>query len=73
MKDKITNSINDIKTIGKNFAVLVEATSLIVVAVYAIKQALEMQERGFAFYVLVIAGSIIAVRGAVEFLRHLRK
>lgn len=68
--DSVKKTANDIKTAWKNFVRLLEASALVVVAVYTIKQALEMEQH-FLFYVLVVAGSLIAVRGAIEFFRHL--
>lgn len=72
VKHSVKSTVNDARVAAKNFERLVEATALIVVASYTIKQALEM-ERTALFYVLVVAGSIIALRGTVEFFKHLAR
>ena len=79
MKDKITKTTaavqqttNDIKTVAKNAARLIEASALVIVAGYAIAHTLPSTHEVTAqSAVLLTAGLIIALRGAWEFLRYL--
>jgi hypothetical protein len=70
IKASASTTLADTKLAIKNFERLAEATALLVVTGYTLKQAFEMAHTLF-FYVLVVAGAIVALRGAVEFLRHL--
>ena len=71
MKDKVNNVKNEVKTIIESFTELIEAISLIVVSGFAVYQGRQSHE--FWAWPVVIAGSIIAIRAGIQFIKYLKK
>lgn len=79
MKEKVTktnkvvkSTANDIKTVVKNGTRLIEAAALVIVSLYAIyNTSPSTHDVTVESAVLLTAGLIIALRGAVEVLRYL--
>lgn len=72
MKDKITKTFADAKVVSHNFTRLAEAAALIAVASYTIYKNLPANhDVTVATALLLVAGAIIGLRGAWEFLAHL--
>ena len=71
MKNKAKNVKNEVKTIVESFTELIEAISLIIVSGFAVYQGRQSNE--FWAWPVVIAGSVIAIRAGLEFVKYLKK
>lgn len=63
----------DVRTVAQNFTRLVEAICLLIVAGFGFWGAYNVPLRTEYKYAILFASVVIALRGAVEFLRHLNK
>lgn len=71
MKNKVNNVKNEAQTVLESFKELIEAISLIIVSGFAIYQGRQSSE--FWAWPVVIAGSVIAIRAGLEFVKYLKK
>lgn len=71
MKNKLKNTKDEARTVIQNFVELIEATALIIVSGFAVYQGRQSHE--FWAWPVVVAGSIIAIRAGIQFIKYLKK
>jgi len=73
MTTKVKETVGTAKRVYKNACRLIEAAALVIVAGYALKHVWPHGNFSASDIVVLVAGVLIALRGAFEFLGYLAK